>query len=308
MPKLRPFANDSIFNAPLPDNTPLDVQSAPIVAALVAEAKSAALNTTTWSVPVYVVPASQALVKVTQIRPGSPSNAALQAAWSAVPLPADAIPAGPEGGDHHLVVWQPSTDKLWEFWKLEKSAEGSWVAMWGGAINGVSLSSGAYDSSAWPGAEAGWGASACSISIAAGLVTLDDLDDMVIDHALAMACPNTRAGVWCPPAKRTDGLSTGASSIPEGARFRLDPNLDLRSLELPLFTFMLAEAAQNYGIVVRDSSSAVPFYCEDPSRLIAEGKPNPYTQSGGYFDGETPSQLLSVFPWQHLGLLEMDLA
>jgi hypothetical protein len=300
---MRPFADNSIFNTPLSPDAPLDLTSTVVVAALVAEAGKATINTTGWSVPVYIVPVNQATVKVTQSYPGGPSSLALQAAWDAVPLPANAIPAGPEGSDHHLVVWQPSTDRLWEFWHLQKTTAG-WQAAWGGAIQDVSLSSGAYDATAWPGAKTNWGGSACSISIAAGLITLDDLYAGRIEHALALACPETRAKVWVPPAQRTDGASTAATSIPEGAHLRIDPDLDLLSLELPAFTLMLAEAAQTYGIVIRDTSSAVPFYAEDPSRLAS----NPYAGPTGFLEGRTPQQLLAAFPWEHLQLLQMTLS
>ena len=43
-----------------------------------------------------------------------------------------------------------------------------------------------------------------------------------------------------------------ASSLPEGAHLRLNPNLNLAALHLPRLTLMIAEAAQRYGIFVRD--------------------------------------------------------
>ena len=106
---------------------------------------------------------------------------------------------------------------------------------------------------------AGWGASATSLSIAGGLITLEDLEKGQINHALAIAIPNARGGVYASPAQRTDGYSTEPLSLPEGAHLRLDPNLDLASLHLPRLTLMIAEAAQRYGIVVRDSAANVAF-------------------------------------------------
>jgi len=100
-----------------------------IAAAEEAKKGPANINTTSWSVPVYTVPAEQPTVTVT-LEDASKSPA-LQSAWDAVPLPADAQPA--EGSDKHLVVWQPSTDRLWEFWHLEQTLAG-WRAAWGGAM------------------------------------------------------------------------------------------------------------------------------------------------------------------------------
>ena len=225
------FAPTSFWNEPVPADAPLDPNSAAIVSAFdgdIAVADDAkegvpAINTTAWSVPIYTVPSTQATVKVTQVYGGMVS-AALQSAWDAVPLPAEAKPAA--GTDKDLVVWQPSTDKLWEFWGLEKT-EAGWQARWGGAMNSASSDPGVYGPEAWPGAQANWGVSASSLSIAGGLITLEDLELGQINHALAIAIPNTRAGDYTSPAQRTDGYSTAPLSLPEGAHLRLDPNLDL---------------------------------------------------------------------------------
>jgi hypothetical protein len=109
-----------------------------------------------------------------------------------------------------------------------------------------------YGPEAWSGATKWWGASATSLSIAGGLITLEDLEKGQINHALAMAIPSPRAELYASPAQRTDGWVTAPDSIPEGAHLRLDPNLDLASLKLPRFTLMMAEAAQKYGIFIRE--------------------------------------------------------
>ncbi len=299
------FSPTSFWNQELPANAPLDPTSTAVVGAFdteiaqeMAATKWPTINTTSYSVPIYTVPADQPTVMV-QLMDHTP-EAALSSAWSAVPLPSNAQPAA--GGDKHLVVWQPSTDRLWEFWHLEQTLTG-WQAGWGGAIQNVSSNSGAYGPEAWPGAQPGWGASGTSLSIAGGLITLEDLELGQINHALAMALPDTRAGVYASPAERTDGGDTEPLSLPEGAHLRLDPNLDLAALHLPKLTLMLAEAAQRYGIVVRDSAANVAFYAQDP---IPTGT-NPYTGAHGYYEGESVSQLLAAFPWSHLQLLKMEL-
>ena len=201
------FSPASFWNEKLPADVPLDPSSAKVVGALDEEVANEleikngpAINTTSWSVPVYTVPADQPTVKVTL--ESASQNPTLQAAWDAVPLPPNAGPAA--GTDKHLVVWQPSTDRLWEFWRLEKT-EAGWEAGWGGAIQNESSDSGAYGPEASPGANTGWGASGCSLSIAGGLITLEDLERGEINHALAIGVPNTRGGVYALPAERTDG-------------------------------------------------------------------------------------------------------
>jgi hypothetical protein len=122
-----------------------------------------------------------------------------------------------------------------------------------------------------------------------------------INHALAIAMPNVRQGVYSWPAQRTDGNNPSKDSIPEGARFRLDPKLDLARLNLPPLVRTMAEAAQRYGIVVRDYAGLVTFVGEDPARSRAPSW-------GPLYGGKYPSQLLASFPWRHLQLLKMDLS
>jgi hypothetical protein len=300
------FSPSSFWNVEPPTDAPLDPNSAAIVGALEEEVSAAEeskehapnINTTNWSVPVYTVPAGQPVVKVT-LEEASESPA-LQAAWDEVPLPANAEPAA--GTDKHLVVWQPSTDKLWEFWHLEKTASG-WRAVWGGAMEKTSEDSGAYGPEAWAGAKTGWGASASSLSIAGGLITLEDLEKGAIDHALALAVPDTRAGVYATPAERTDGSDSAPTSLPEGAHLRLEPGLDLAALHLPRLTLMLAEAAQRYGIFVRDTAANIAFYAQTPP----PGATDPYPGAHGFFEGKSAQTLLAAFPWSHLQLLKMEL-
>ena len=300
------FSPTSFWNRPIPAHARLDHSSAAMVGALdegVAKEgetgkASANIVTTTWSVPIYTVPADQPTVTV-RLAGASPTSP-LQSAWAAVPLPPSAQPAG--GTDKHLVVWQPSTDRLWEFWRLEQTPTG-WQAAWGGAMQDVSSDLGVYERHAWPGAKRSWGASASSLSIVGGLITLEDLERGQINHALAIGVPNVLAGTYAAPAQRTDGQSTDPLSLPEGAHLRLNPHLDLASLHLPRLTLMIAKAAQRYGIFVRDRASSVTFYAQDPISTGTE----PYTGTHGYFEGKTPAQLLASFPWRHLQLLKMSL-
>jgi hypothetical protein len=132
---------------------------------------------------------------------------------------------------------------------------------------------------------------------------LEDLQLGQINHVLAIGVPNVRAGVYTSPAQKTTGQSTEPLSLPEGARLRLDPNLDLATLHLPPLTLMLAEAAQRYGIVLRDTAGDVTFYAQDPT----PSGTNPYSGPDGYFEGRSPQQVLAAFPWSHLQLLKMEL-
>ena len=67
-----------------------------------------------------------------------------------MPIPPGARPA--TGSDAQMTIWQPATDKLWEFWQARKDAQGNWHAGYGGAMQNVSQSPGYYTSASWPGA------------------------------------------------------------------------------------------------------------------------------------------------------------
>jgi hypothetical protein len=299
------FSTSSLWNEPVAD-APVDPSSAAVIGAfdkLIVEEEQPGhggpwINTTEYSVPVYIVPADQPMVTVKLH--DHHRNPALSAAWSEVPLPLNAQPA--TGTDGELVVWQPSTNRLWEFWRLVHEVDG-WAATWGGAMQNVSSDLGVDGPEAWPGGQTWWGASASSLSLVGGLISLEDLQKGQIAHALSMSIPNVRAGVYASPAQRSDGKSTNPLSLPEGAHLRLNPHLDLAALHLPRLTSMLAEAAQRYGIYVRDHSAVVDFQAQDPIPTGTE----PYTGPHGYFEGKLPSQLLATFPWSQLELVKMEL-
>jgi hypothetical protein len=299
------FSSSSFFNEPLSASAQLDPNSAEIVGALnqvvalEGPKNGLNINTTAYSVPIYTVPANQPTVKVIVNKPYA-SGYPIQAAWSTVPLPPTAQPA--KGTDKTLVVWQPSTNKIWEFWRFERTIVGP-SAVWGGAMENVSSSPGVYGWSSWLRSKPQWGSSASSMSIAGGLITLEDLERGQIDHALSMAVPGTRYGIYTLPAQRTDGNSTAPAALPEGAHLRLDPSLDLSTLHLPHLVLMMAEAAQRYGIFVRDRAPNVTFYAQDPTPTGT----NPYIGTTGYFEGHCQCQLLRAFPWSHLQLLKMEL-
>jgi hypothetical protein len=294
------FSPRSFWNQPLAADTPIDPHSPALVAALGAEVHREEvrgngpwINVTRDGVPVATVPSDQRTVTVKLNHPPDPG---LTSAWRAVPIPTTAHPSS---GDHDLAVWQPSTDRMWEFFELRHTPAG-WEAEWGGAMQHVSSNPGVYSASAWPGAHSYWGVTAASMPLVAGAMTIKQLKARNIDHALALTIPNTRAGVYASPAQRTDGKIASSDAIPEGARLRLDPTLNLASLHLPPLVRLIAQAAQRYGIVVRDTSGVVSFIGQDP----LNGDFGVYRRLA---QGLYPNKLLAKFPWRHLQVVKMDL-
>jgi hypothetical protein len=270
------------------------------VARVIAERRGPWIGTLKSSTPIYRVPADQPPVRVALDDPTAHWRAGLQSAFEAVPLPADAVPAA--GADAHLTLWQPATDKLWEFFRLRKQEDG-WHASWGGAMRNVSSSPGYYTNDSWPGSGWFWGATATSLPVAGGVITIDELRRGRIDHALALNIPEVRADAHSWPAQRSDGLTESATAIPEGARFRVDPTLDLDRLSLAPPARAIVRAAQRYGIVVRDKSSTVAFYAEDPTPTGGD----PYPAVLGSLYPNHLNKLLAAFPWDRLLLLKMRL-
>ena len=137
-----------------------------------------------------------------------------------------------------MVVWQPSTDKMWEFWQMHQESDG-WHAEWGGEMDNVSTNPGYFTHD---GQTTNWGATATGLPLLGGLVTAADLKRGYIDHALAISIVEAEKQYWSWPAQRTDGnnWTPGITPIPEGTRFRLDPTLNIAALNLPRIDRMLA--------------------------------------------------------------------
>lgn len=308
--QFRFFSPQSFWNQPLPANAPVDPNSSAMVGALDAEVQSEVhdgsgpwINTEHDGVPIVTVPASQPTVRVILNRGDPSEDSTLRAAWSAVPLPANATPSS---GDDDLAVWQPSTDRMWEFFDMTRQ-NGQWTASWGGAMQNVSQNLGVYGPNAWSGAEPYWGVSAASFPLVGGAILVQQVRNGDINHALALGIPAPRAGVFALPAQRTDGRSTSPDALPEGARLRLDPTLNLNALHLPPLTLMIAEAAQRYGIFIRDTSGIISFYAEDADSTTSASGSDPFYGPDGFYGGKEPSALLADFPWSHLQVMKLDL-
>ncbi len=209
-----------------------------------------------------------------------------------VPIPSYAVASNdsdgadapvPPGGcgedanqDNVMVLMDLQSRCVYELWQARKE-QGAWVASWGTAIS--MDSTGIYPN--------GMSARGSGFSFPGGLVWPDELAAGSIDHALVMSIALTKAGGPVPPATDSDGEVTDPAAIPEGARVRLDPTLDLSALQLTAVERTLAKAMQEYGIYVVDNggSEGLGLYGVDPDSV--EG--NPYTTTLG--DADFP-----VFP------------
>lgn len=285
-----PFSRSSFWNRPLGPHVRLARDSRALVGEVVRQVRDYHpwMNTTSYSVPVYVVRRREPTVHVTLDTWGPD----LQQELDAVPVPPDARPA--TGTDASMTVWQPSTNRMWEFWRMYRKGR-RWHARWGGEMDDVSTNPGYFSH---VGQTDNWGATATGLPLLGGLVTFADLRRGRINHALAVSLVETEREDWAWPAQRTDGYTwtPGITAIPEGMRFRLNPHLKLGRLHLPKIDRMLARAAQKYGMVVRDKGGAVDFYGQDPVTRPSDPWP-------AAFGHQWPDKVLALFPWSHLQAL-----
>jgi hypothetical protein len=310
------FSAASVWRARLADDAAIDRSSAARVSALAAEIEAKIREGTmpwpgTGASTVYVVDRDEPRVPVRLVT-GPWGDSLKTVLGRGVPIPPDAVPGA--GSDAHMVVHQPSTDQMWELYHARHESDG-WRAEWGGAMRGVSSNRGYYSGSSWPGlhGESGWnwGATASSLPELAGLVRIDELRAGHIDHALAVDVTDACRGLFAWPAQRTDGAdATLATCMPEGARLRLDPRVDVSKLRLTRVGRMLALAAQRFGMVVRDKTwGTFQIDFETPPGAASRGDDDrpPYTGPGGLWGGIPPSAVMENFPWRSLQLLDMKL-
>ncbi|UUY03507.1 hypothetical protein LRS13_23020 [Svornostia abyssi] len=289
------YAPDSPWNTPIANEAALDPRSARYIDRLqrMVDIDGTTVAIETFSIPIYRVGPDQARVRVELDRRAP----ALQRAFDAVPVPDDAKAA--DGTDRALLIYQESTDTIWEFWRFRRE-NGGLRAGWGGRMADVSKNPGYYRMRTEPEIEKPfWGFNATNLGGATGVMTIDELRRGRIDHVLALAIPEARKDVCAAPANGTDGATEEPDAIPEGARFRLDPDLDVDALDVPEMTKIMARAAQRYGVVVTNRGGAVAFWAEDPSQYDGD----PYED---LLDGSSPAEVAQAFPFDRLQTLKLQ--
>jgi len=295
------FAPDSFWYTPIPVDAPLNPHSAQLVAEFLRQKKAyygtVNINTTAYASPVYVVGANTPTVRVTEwdAQKKGYLDKGLAEQWRAVPIPNYAEPA--DGTDKEMTIYQPSTDRLWEFW-LTRKVGGQWQACWGGEMQHVSKSSGIWTRP--------YGTTATGLPFLGGEITPEELKRGEIRHVMGIALVDTeRWNVFSWPANRSDGYNpkNEPNRIPEGLRFRLDPNIDVDALNLNPVAKTIANAAQKYGFVVWDKAGAITLRAINPKSYTAAGKPDPYP---ALFKGIPTWAILKNFPWDKLQFLPFD--
>lgn len=283
-----------------------------------------------YSAPIYAVrpsdPAQNITFETVSFYWGSSPNlnhyanlSGLETHLAAVPIPDKALcpritgtnDIWSGGTDQYCCIWNLDTDEWWDFWVLSNNKTAvqqftgtTWNAGYGGYIPNVSQSSGVFAHD--------WGARACSLSMAGGVITMQDLRDVAaggtINHALCVASGINGFGAPVPPATRSDGYSGGNSYpklIPAGfpnagqpnPAYQVDQTHEAQRFRFPegmtanagsnVTSYPLAReitrAIETYGLYIVDTTGGVAMFTEDlrtvgsPYHLQGAEAPNPWS-------------------------------
>jgi hypothetical protein len=255
------------------------------------------LNTRAYSSPVYVVGPEVAGKDVTEwdCQKKKFKDKDLAQQWRAVPIPDFAEAA--EGSDAEMTIYQPSSDTMWEFWQARKTDDG-WQACWGGRMSKVSRSDGVFPKH--------YGTTGTSLPFIGGQITAEELQRGEIRHVIGIALVDAEHfSIKSWPAHRSDGYNPQRkpNQIPEGTRFRLNPEVDIDKLKLHPIAKTIARAAQRYGFVVWDKAGAISLRLQNPKSNTAGGGSDPYP---ALFKGKGSNAILDGIPWDRLQFLPND--
>lgn len=275
-----PFAETSPWRQLIAPSPTVDPDTELMIAYATSE-RAVYANLVEFGIPIYSKPKGARVHKVDCAELG----------WGTCPFAGRRvfIPEGAEpnsGSDGALVTLHEPTGKIYEFWQAEEN-DGRWSTSWG-AINNL-------DGSGWGGSATGAGASRLG-----GVIRVAEIAVGYIPHALALqtnnACPSFRS-----PALKSDGTSTRADCIPQGARLQLDPALDLSALDLSSGELAVATAMQRYGGYVMDVGGApLSVSFERDTQAAPDSIGATYEAAGFRWDYDAMENI----PWERLRVLK----
>ncbi|MEI8208611.1 MAG: hypothetical protein WCG16_05370 [Methylococcales bacterium] len=178
------------------------------------------------------------------------------------PYPIGINPNIESGSDHHLIILDIDTCKLYEL--FDASYQNDWKAS-SGAI--WDLKSNAMRPVGWTSADA------AGLPILPGLIRYDEVASGVINHAIRFVVEKTDSYIW-PGSHLTKGKPNQLNQFqpPLGARFRLKSSFDISGFD-PNMQVIL-KAMKIYGLILADNGgnwfiSGVPDERWDNDALAA---------------------------------------
>jgi S-layer homology domain len=208
-------------------------------------------------------------------------------AQSPLPIPSNTRP--PPGTDQTTVIVDWANGRAIGLYQADRQASGAWEAAWGEV---VSLAGSGISPQ---------GGNAAGVAHLAGVVEVAELQAGVIDHALVFSTQYACKGQYRYPARKTDGESTIANCIPQGARVQLDPSVDVDRLNASKATKIVAKALQKYGAYAVDKGGApMALYFEVADDAASVQSPGHVYEDLGWSEDYAR---LSGVPWDRLRVL-----
>jgi len=272
---------ESSFTTPLPANPVISENSESYVALLAKVVKDdgSSLALRTFTNPVYLVDESTPRRDVTLSADWAPAGIIFD-----VPIPDGAL-ADPED-DGNIVIIDQARRCEWDMWQVHRVGD-QWSASWANAIsldgNGV-----------FP---TGLSSRGSGFALIQGMIWPEEIQRGRIDHAIIFSYPFTSAAGSVGDSTESDGWSDRPDALPEGARLRLDPTLNIDTLGLSEWQATIARAMQEYGLVLVDDGGGVQFYGIHSWSAITD----PWT---GVIDSQAEYISLDDIPFDRLEVLD----
>jgi hypothetical protein len=269
----RPFNDQSPWNTRIANTPRIDPQSD----AMISDWRGSSpfgphlgINMKSYSIPLFWADETTPPVKVHcdvggmgfDSRDGTDATAM-------VPIPNGAEPD--PLSDRHLLVVDRGNQREWGLWHANPAA-GGWECGLGAEMDlaGDGQRPIAASNATWYTSQ---GPRACGFPLVAGLIRPEEIAAGHIDHALVVAYPHIRAGLYMLPAStaqaRVGDDSIKTRGIPCGGRVQLDPKLDLERTKLSPGARVVARALQEYGAFVGDYSGSMSLYADNAPDALA---------------------------------------
>ncbi len=250
---IRPYSAASIWNTPIGPAPEYDAHSTDMIATIGAGITS---DPSQYSFPVYFVDSTTPRwdVPCTEHRCTivTPTGTSSTGILTGVPIPPEAQPS--TGSDAQMIIIDEVTGSEYDLWQVVRTTTG-WT-----------VSNGSVYNIYWDGMPRRYGSRGAGVPYYAGLIRPWEILQGRIEHALAFGYP-TPADRGCVfPASKTDGNSTLAYALPEGARLQLDPALteaDFGKWGLGPTGKIIARALQTYGMFLIDYAGRPKIYAEN---------------------------------------------
>jgi hypothetical protein len=236
------FPPDHIWNTRA-DSLPVDSRSAEYIGTIGSTAYlHADFGSGTWEGNPIGIPYN--IVNGSQVKKAVLFDYADESDPGPYPIPDNPLIEG--GSDHHMLIIDQDTKRLYELFAAEKQVDGSWTAGSGAVFN---LSGYTLRPSGWTSADA------AGLAILPGLVRYDEVNAGEINHALRFTAPSTRrAYIW--PARHYASSVTDPSFPPMGQRFRLKSSFNISGY--PYQAQIVLQALKKYGMILSDNGA--PWY------------------------------------------------